>query len=526
MAYGGGDEYDQYDNQYDWLKDQPGFDPFAAAGQEAPPDPNAQGGMFQPDQPNPSPFDPAPYSPPPPSAEPQFMPGGSPSVPPTAIPTPAPIISPTTFQTPEEQRRITPLPPAPAATTTTSQGIQPYTPTTGALQLVGFNPGAHIGETPNVTTPKYAVANVLQQMSTQPGFDPLNFAAAAAAQLNAMFNTNQFIAADGQTIIYGDEYVHTAPPGYHGTDPHGGWELFWGSTGPSVTPGAAGPGAGTPTRIDGPGGSTGTGGTGGGSGGGLFNGIDIAGLIQGLLKPPTSGAAALPGGYSAPGGPLLPDLNQVGDDPFSRLITSGLGGMIEGGGSTPRTNAVFDALKTIINGGGRTAATDQTPALIAARDNEAMAEKGMLADMRRELANRGLVSEPGVAQGPEVLGIQRTAETLAPIFAAKVAEITQHGLDLENSNLMTSLSLATGLSQTEAGNMLTALSTGSSRQVALANIALQTLEQNRQWQQFLAQYGLDRDRIAAEIQHGNMQDVIGLINAFLTSVTTSTGGYI
>jgi hypothetical protein len=41
------------------------------------------------------------------------------------------------------------------------------------------------------------------------------------------------------------------------------------------------------------------------------------------------------------------------------------------------------------------------------------------------------------------------------------------------------------------------------RQQVLGDIALRSLDQNRLWNQFLAQYGLDRDKVQWDMQHGN-----------------------
>jgi hypothetical protein len=121
---------------------------------------------------------------------------------------------------------VTPPPSQPAT-------IQQFIPLPSRYVFAGFDPGAHIGETPTVVTPKYAVYTELAKLSAQPGFDIKNFAQQAADDLNAMFNTTQFQAADGETLVYGDEYVHGAPTGYGlpretAYDPTAPGEFFWG----------------------------------------------------------------------------------------------------------------------------------------------------------------------------------------------------------------------------------------------------------------------------------------------------------
>lgn len=178
-----------------------------------------------------SPFTEPPAASPPPSAP------AAPPAPPGAINAGSPMAP--NGQPNMQKQAVTgalggaPPPAAPAApgAALSSGGIQPYQPVNGPLQLIGFSPQNHLGETPTVTTPKYAVSNTIQNLAQQQGFDPLNFASTAADQLNKQFGTQQFQAKDGQTLLYGDEYVHTAPAGYGpGGDPNGGEELVWGST--------------------------------------------------------------------------------------------------------------------------------------------------------------------------------------------------------------------------------------------------------------------------------------------------------
>jgi hypothetical protein len=123
-----------------------------------------------------------------------------------------------------------------------SAGPQPFQPIACRYVFAGFCPDNHLGETPTVTAPKYAVYNVLANLANGPSFDPKNFAPQAAADLQQMFGNPMwqdgqplFRAIDGETIGYGDEYVHYAPTGYGlqaGTyNPEAPGEFFWGYTG-------------------------------------------------------------------------------------------------------------------------------------------------------------------------------------------------------------------------------------------------------------------------------------------------------
>jgi hypothetical protein len=76
---------------------------------------------------------------------------------------------------------------------------------------------------------KYAVYSYLLNNRIQPTSD---WAPAAAAALNAKYNTDVYHAIDGETLGYGTEYVHSAPNGYgmHAGqyNPNATGEFFWG----------------------------------------------------------------------------------------------------------------------------------------------------------------------------------------------------------------------------------------------------------------------------------------------------------
>ena len=61
-----------------------------------------------------------------------------------------------------------------------------------------------------------------------------DWAPAAADWLNKKYNTTVYKAIDGETLGYGNEYVHAAANGYGmlpGTyNPHASGEFFWGWT--------------------------------------------------------------------------------------------------------------------------------------------------------------------------------------------------------------------------------------------------------------------------------------------------------
>lgn len=456
-----------------------------------------------------------------------FSPGGNLTLPATAVPTPPSVISPTTFNTGNPYGSDSPpistpgkpydsfTPNEPGVATPPGMKWDPnvasFVPDTIPFDPAGYHMGPNgqlVGNSPAPapTTPPAASgytggpdATILGLL--QSGMDPQTAI--------AIFNQANGRVTGNEAKYYNDNRGITIglPTGYAALTPQGWTWTVRGPEGPAAAPRPA---------------VTGTS-SAGNAGGGTIGGLNLNSLLQFLQPAALSSPSPL--SLSLPATPLLPGVNQAGDDELSKLLLNGLTSVISTGGAGPNATGaggIREALAKIISGGG--AAPNLDAQLIAARDAESMAQRGMLSDLRADLANRGMVSEPGVPQGAEQFGMERIAEQLAPHFANAVAEIEMHGLDLRNSNLNTALSLATGLDQSDATNLLQAISLGSNRQVALSQIALQTLDQNRQWQQFLANYGLTRDQVANEIQQGNMQLVIQLINSFLQSVQIGAGG--
>lgn len=102
------------------------------------------------------------------------------------------------------------------------------------ITLAGWSPQDHTDLTlEDLGKPgkaeKYAVYHYLVTNRVQPTSD---WAPAAAEALNAKYNTTVFKVIDGETLGYGNQYVHSAPNGYGmlpGTyNPQASGEFFWG----------------------------------------------------------------------------------------------------------------------------------------------------------------------------------------------------------------------------------------------------------------------------------------------------------
>jgi hypothetical protein len=95
-----------------------------------------------------------------------------------------------------------------------------------------------------------------------------------------------------------------------------------------------------------------------------------------------------------------------------------------------------------------------------------------------------------------------------------------------DTRLMTSLQMATGMASDQARNLLAGIGEGTARQQALADIALRNLAQNQEWNMFLAQFGLERDKVMYEIQNGQIEAILPILQAFLQLGGMANQGYV
>ena len=146
--------------------------------------------------------------------------------------------------------------------------------------------------------------------------------------------------------------------------------------------------------------------------------------------------------------------------------------------------------------------------------------------MRGELANRGLMSEPGQPQGSEIGALGRIEEKLAPYYATAGQELASEDFAANNERLSQALTLATGLSQAQSQTFLATLESATDRQQVLSQIALETLDKNMTWNMFLANLGLERGKVMNQLQTGQLESLYPLLVLFSQYVNMSRQGYV
>ncbi len=235
--------------------------------------------------------------------------------------------------------------------------------------------------------------------------------------------------------------------------------------------------------------------------------------------PASASGPASPSPGSAQPGPAALNIPAY-TSPLQGQTNAALGGVVANGGHptpSPTGASGLSALKSFLDTNGST-----TARIGALRDQMATLRKGQVSDLDARLADRGLLSEAGHSQGADLsaqAGLER--DLGAQYSAAAASAIPQ--LD---ANMLQAAGMATGLDQQAVGNLLSTATTADQQQQILGNLAVQSLSQNTQWNEFLASYGLQRDQVEYAIQNNQISQLMPLINAFLEYTQTGAAGYV
>lgn len=196
------------------------------------------------------------------------------------------------------------------------------------------------------------------------------------------------------------------------------------------------------------------------------------------------------------------------------------------GGSDPLNTGGYlaDLLKRT-QGGGINSERLQTR-LEQAREQLTRGETGALADIRASLADRGLIGTPGHPEGAELDSTVRAFEPLQRAYLDSVRTSTADESMRADAAELDALTRATGWTKDQATARLQAATTANGRQQMLSEIALRTLEDNQQWNEFLATFGLDREKTAESIRQGRIAAIAPIMQMFLALTAQSRGGYI
>lgn len=180
----------------------------------------------------------------------------------------------------------------------------------------------------------------------------------------------------------------------------------------------------------------------------------------------------------------------------------------------------------------------------AARENLTRGEMAAGADLRGVLADRGTIGLPGAPSGIEA---GETSRLFDPLQRNYLAELRQAMTDESTSadkaeqdaltqgqtftsnfqaTKLDTISKAMGWDGAQVQQRLAAAQTAQEREQVMAEISLSVLDKNIEWNKFLADFGLQREQVAAQIQQGRTDAIMPVLQMFLGLLGQSRGGYI
>jgi len=302
----------------------------------------------------------------------------------------------------------------------------------------------------------------------------------------------------------------------------------------------------------------------------------VSGNVQTDLTVPLTGSGATDPSttdypFSIPQQQTIGNV-QVGEDPISRLMNAGLAATAWGGGTTPTNLAgqtqgalrsimgrggqgggvpteqgwfMENTLQDLLQGGGRLPPDVQRRAqeMETLRDPIEAFRRAQMAQGQAALASRGLLG-----QGPEAGFMEGLEQRLAPMYAQAGQQVAlgeaeradqryRDALQLASEQgqvqaqrredrLSDTLALATGMTEEQSRNMLATAQTWTERQKMLAGVVGDELSRNQLFNQFLAEFGMDRDQTLNDIKEGRLAALIPALNQFLSTIQTSAQGFV
>lgn len=202
------------------------------------------------------------------------------------------------------------------------------------------------------------------------------------------------------------------------------------------------------------------------------------------------------------------------------------------GSGGPGRQDIWSLLQGVISGGGGANNEVINRRLEGARESMNKARSSQTSQYRSQLADRGLVGSGG-----EVMGASNLEEQLANTYAGAERDIYADEFGRADDRMMQALSLATGMTMDEARNAIERYKTDVTRELGLGRLGLDemlgmgqlglgNLNANMNWNQFLANYGLDRERFANDVQTGQFDQLARILQLLMQGAQTSSGGFV
>lgn len=250
---------------------------------------------------------------------------------------------------------------------------------------------------------------------------------------------------------------------------------------------------------------------------------DTSGLDTGTGFENLTELGAFFGAPQQPPPELMGPAAQVGQDPFSQLITGGISDVIGAGGgpTTEFGGQTQDAISRLLDRGGAFDENILGRRLESSIEGLNTLESSRINNLEARLADRGLIGS-----GPQKGGLEGIARDIAGIGATEFRNIIAAEQEQANQRFNTGASLAAGLTAQQPQNLLDATGQGTGRQDILSRIALDTLRNQQDFAETVGRFGLDRDLARNQIEDQRLGQIAGLINSLFNVPQIARGGFI
>ena len=260
------------------------------------------------------------------------------------------------------------------------------------------------------------------------------------------------------------------------------------------------------------------------------------------------------------------DLGLTPDEQQQRSILDQILGASGVSAPTPLEQETQDILRGLVARGGQLPPDDQRRAMEieTARSPLDILRQSQLAEGRAAMAGRGLLG-----QGPEIEYGQRLEARLAPMYTQAAQQIqldeatradaryntalealsqqatfqrasaderytqanalrTELTLDMarrQDDRLANAINQSSNLTQAQSQNLVSFINATTGVQEVRTRAALDVLDRNIKWNEFLANYDLDRAKFLELIDSGRFAELAPLLTMFLQGIQTGAAGY-
>ena len=211
-----------------------------------------------------------------------------------------------------------------------------------------------------------------------------------------------------------------------------------------------------------------------------------------------------PGSDKGPGG--MPGSSNPGM--FAPTQFGSAHGAMGGGATNAPSGTANEAIANIIKQGFGPDKGNIAKRYESARETLDRGRKSQMSNLQAAMAERGLLGS-----GAEASTMGRVESDLAGQYSTALRDATLAEDQIASDRYMGAINAALG---SDANDI--------QRNKVTGELAVAQLSNNRAWNQFMLQYGLDKQKIEYDMQNGNIRNYMDLIKMFLSSGADLSNG--